>query len=122
MPAQKHDTINLDDAKELDINDPNHPRHSISVRNQDTLTWECAQDFKILSVHPLPPVNLAKPTNPFRWNDFDARSGTDGRYRVNSGSAVSGADNQRYKVTFIKKDAQGRFIQPPIDPDFIVET
>ena len=123
MP-QNHVTINIDDPAELP---PNDPDHRISVKNQDTVTWESANDFRILDIRlelpPPPPLDSEKPVFPFSGNlPFDARSGTDNtnirKYRVNSGPAVSGSAGETYKVKFKRKS--GPLNDQVIDPHIII--
>ena len=120
MPsAQKHPIIDLDPI----IANPtaSHQAPKVSVKNQDTVTWEAGQDFVVLNVQqeadPGLPIDPSKPANPFhRLLPYDARAGTDGRFRANSGPTVSGASRQHYKTTF-KVKSTGQII----DPDFIVD-
>jgi hypothetical protein len=120
MPSpQKHQVIDLDPF----IASPTapHPPIKISVKNQDTVTWEASQDFAVVNIEKendpaLPPIP-AKPPNPFfRLLPFQARAGADGKFRANSGPAVSGASKQHYKTTF-EVLSTGAII----DPDFIVD-
>ena len=119
MP-QKHHIIDLDPyighvpGTPLPADPP--PKH-VSVKNQDTVTWECSQDFVVLNVHPQP-ADPTKPDNPFyRQLPFNGtRKNVNEKFRANSGPPVPGAVVQLYKSVFhILGDPA------PIDPHFIVE-
>ena len=91
---------------------------TISVKNQETVTWEADQDFRIISARPRPD-NAAKPDNPFyRPLPFAAMKGGGNKFRANSGPAVPGAatpSGQEYKIRFKVTGVAG-----VIDPHIII--
>jgi hypothetical protein len=109
-----------------------HITPHVSVRNQDTVTWHCSQDFDIVDVHqiddpPAYPLDPVKPPNPFyRLLPFAARSSTGGpahpggappgKFVASAGPPVSAAAGQHYKTKF-----RLRVTGQVIDPDFIVD-
>jgi hypothetical protein len=128
MP-QRHHQLDLD--PHIPVKTAHAPQH-VSVANQDTLTWHCAQDFEIVNIQqmtndPAHPFDPTRPPNPFyRPLNFHARASTPGaghpggapggRSVANSGPAVSAAVGGHYEVTF-RVVATGQVI----DPDFIVD-
>ncbi len=99
------------------IANPSGPHQTrLSLKDQDTLTWHCSQDFRVLNVQQDPSSpDPDKPPNPFfRILPYDARKGSGNRFRANSGPPVSGAVGQQYKATF----RVGGTIH---DPDIIID-
>jgi hypothetical protein len=120
--AQHHHQLDMKDPTNQDEHHAHHPHPKVSVRDQDTITWFMDEDFLVINIEqtdddPKRPKDVSKPPNPFyRPLPFDARGGTDGKFRVNSGPAVSAAAGQHYKASFQIKST-GEII----DPDFVVD-
>ena len=97
------------------VTDPNAPDApvKISIRNADTITYQCNVPFEIRAIHGHGP-SQGGPKNPFhRPLPFPSAHGSDHRHRTNTGSARPNMQGE-YKTTF---HADGR----DIDPHFIIE-
>ncbi|MBI3667649.1 MAG: hypothetical protein HY236_15710 [Acidobacteria bacterium] len=113
-------TIDLDPFI-ADRNAPD-PRVTVSVKDQETVTWFANQDFKILGARP-EPDDPGKPDNPFhRPFPFDARLGTGNKFRANSGPALSEAAESGGKVYKIRFQVAGTVpgTKRVVDPHIII--